>query len=131
MSSGTPSGASDSLVPPPTTTPTIGPPSCCVRPRSGVRPSVSLTPSDPPHQPQHEECPAVYQGRRRWQETPENFFALLVGDLASGQHLDVGDQLTHRGTGLTPVAAELALELDTTPVTERAVTQLKMGTLHL
>src|SRR5215475_12218049 len=108
MSAGTPSGASGSLVPPLTTTPTIDSPHSCVRPRSGVLSGPSTLPA-PPHQPHtSRKCNRdIRLGKGTW--------TLLVGYLSRGEDLDVGDQLPHRGTCLTGVASQLSFELDATP----------------
>jgi hypothetical protein len=56
---------------------------------------------------------------------------LLVGDLAGGQDLDVGDELAHGGACLAGVATQLSLELDAAPVAQRSVAELEVGALHL
>src|SRR5207245_2443720 len=57
--------------------------------------------------------------------------ALLVGDLAPGEELEVGDQLTHRRARLARVAAQLPLELEAAAVAQRAVAELQVGALHV
>src|SRR5437667_12063395 len=57
--------------------------------------------------------------------------ALLVGDLAPGEELEVGDQLTHRRARLARVAAQLPLELEAAAVAQRAVAELHVGALHV
>src|SRR5262245_20942455 len=124
MSSGTPSGASGSLVPPLTTTPTIDSPHSCVRPRSGVRPAL-------PSCRRHRTSLTRHQSVTGKMILARNPVALLVGDLPTGEDLDVGDQLPHRSACLTGVAAELSFELDATPIAQRAIAKLEVRPLHL
>jgi hypothetical protein len=48
-----------------------------------------------------------------------------------GEHLEIGDELVDRRAGVAGVAAQLALQLDATPVAQGPVAQLEMGALHL
>src|SRR5207247_2450550 len=67
------------------------------RVRPGDQRSIERAPSD---------------GKKKNRGPPPSRKALLVGDLAPGEELEVGDQLAHRGARLARVAVQLPLELE-------------------
>src|SRR5262249_40150128 len=55
----------------------------------------------------------------------------VVRDLASADHLAIGDERANGGANVPAVAAQLALELTATRVAERARAELEVRPLHL
>src|SRR5688500_4756728 len=56
---------------------------------------------------------------------------LLIGDLARGDELQVGDQLPYRAARLARIPPQLALELHPPPIPQRATPKLQVSALHL
>src|SRR5206468_8469055 len=73
---------------------------------------------------------APSDGKKKNRGPPPSRKTLLVGDLAPGEELEVGDQLAHRGARLARVAAQLPLELEAPAVAQRAVAELEVGAPH-
>src|SRR5436309_10724415 len=69
--------------------------------------------------------------RKKNRGPPPSRKTLLVGDLAPGEELEVGDQLAHRGARLARVAPQLPLELEAPAVAQGAVAELEVGALHV
>src|SRR3989442_7785134 len=70
---------------------------------------------------------AASDGKKKNRGPPPSRKTLLVGDLAPGEELEVGDQLAHRGARLARVAAQLPPELEAPAVAQRAVAGLEVG----
>src|SRR5205814_1717357 len=74
---------------------------------------------------------AESDGKKKNRGPPPSRKALLVGDLAPGEELEVGDQLAHRSARLARVAAQLPLQLEAPPAAQRAGAQREVGALHV
>src|SRR5207249_6339134 len=74
---------------------------------------------------------AESDGKKKNRGPPPSRKALLVGDLAPGEELEVGDQLAHCSARLARVATQLPLELEAPAIAQRAVAELAVGALHV